>query len=325
MACSRAATVSTCSFPSRAIANGACWPSRYWAIQSSPADPDFATNVERVKRRAETDGRVAAVFRSLDAEVLTRKACRRRHRIRSGQRSGGPFAPPNLRRVTIETPGGPVSLPAPAAQHRGAARSYGAVPALGEHTDACGRSSCRRRVEPRGNLRRYALRCRPRRIAWTPWIRRPTHPILLADIGGTNSRFAFAGASGRPEHVVIIENDTVQSLETAIETYLGRTGVRPRAAVLAVAGPLDRGDEVALTNRAWRFRRSELARRFGFSQLRVINDFEAIAWSLPRARRGGRACARAGARAARRASRRCSGPAPASVLLRWCRPTVVGS
>ena len=115
-----------------------------------------------------------------------------------------------------------------------------------------------------------------------PMDQKTTHPILLADIGGTNSRFAFAGASGRPEHVVIIENDTVQSLETAIDTYLGRTGMQPRAAVLAVAGPLDRGDEVALTNRAWRFRRSELAQRFGFSQLRVINDFEAIAWSLPR-------------------------------------------
>ena len=109
-----------------------------------------------------------------------------------------------------------------------------------------------------------------------------THPILLADIGGTNSRFAFAGASGRPEHVVIVENDTVQSLQDAIETYLARTGMRPCAAVLAVAGPLDSGDEVALTNRAWRFRRSELARRFGFSPLRVINDFEAIAWSLSR-------------------------------------------
>src|SRR5687767_9488862 len=101
------------------------------------------------------------------------------------------------------------------------------------------------------------------------------HPVLLADIGGTNSRFAFAGASGRPEHMVIVENDTVPSLEGAIESYLARTSMRPRAAVLAVAGPLDRGDEVALTNRPWRFRRSELAQRFGFSPLHVINDFEA--------------------------------------------------
>ena len=37
------------------------------------ADPDFATNVERVKRRAETDGKVAAVFVTLDADALEQK------------------------------------------------------------------------------------------------------------------------------------------------------------------------------------------------------------------------------------------------------------
>jgi glucokinase len=51
--------------------------------------------------------------------------------------------------------------------------------------------------------------------------------------------------------------------------------------VLAVAGPLE-GEEVALTNRAWRFRPGELARRFGFAKLRIVNDFEAIAWALTR-------------------------------------------
>jgi glucokinase len=104
---------------------------------------------------------------------------------------------------------------------------------------------------------------------------------LLADIGGSKSRFALAGAAGRPERVMVIENDTVPNLEAAITRYLEETGARPRSAVLAVAGPID-GEEVALTNRAWRFRRGELAQRFGFSQLRVLNDFEAIAWALPR-------------------------------------------
>jgi glucokinase len=108
------------------------------------------------------------------------------------------------------------------------------------------------------------------------------HPILLADIGGTNSRFAMRGSTGRPERMLIVPNDSVASLEGAIELYLAQTHERPRAAVLAVAAPLDHGDEVALTNRAWRFRRSELARRFGLSALRVINDFEAIAWALLR-------------------------------------------
>jgi glucokinase len=106
--------------------------------------------------------------------------------------------------------------------------------------------------------------------------------ILLADIGGTNSRFAVAGAWGRPEQIVIIENNSVASLETAIEAYLAQTGVGPQAAVLAVAAPIDGSEEVALTNRSWRFRRSELARRFGFQSLRVLNDFEAIAWALLR-------------------------------------------
>jgi glucokinase len=107
--------------------------------------------------------------------------------------------------------------------------------------------------------------------------------ILLGDIGGTNSRFALAGASGRPEQVRIIENDSVASLETAIARYLAEGSVRPSAAVLAIAAPIDDREEISLTNRAdWRFRRQELAKRFGFSFLRIVNDFEAIAWSLLR-------------------------------------------
>ncbi|MGH6767858.1 MAG: glucokinase [Xanthobacteraceae bacterium] len=106
--------------------------------------------------------------------------------------------------------------------------------------------------------------------------------VLLADIGGTNSRFALKGPSGRPERTRIIENDSVANLEGAIVRYLNESGARPDAAVLAVAAPLDGRDEIELTNRAWRFRPPELARRFGFAPLRVINDFEAIGWALSR-------------------------------------------
>jgi glucokinase len=106
--------------------------------------------------------------------------------------------------------------------------------------------------------------------------------VLLADIGGTSSRFALAGAHGRPERILIIENDSVADLEAAIARYLQETDAQPWAAVLAVAAPVDGGEEVALTNRPWRFRRTALAQRFGFANLRVINDFEAIAWALPR-------------------------------------------
>ena len=42
---------------------------------------------------------------------------------------------PHLRRITVGTPSGPVSYPAPAEQHTSASRQYGPVPALGEHTE----------------------------------------------------------------------------------------------------------------------------------------------------------------------------------------------
>src|SRR5258705_4828615 len=102
---------------------------------------------------------------------------------------------------------------------------------------------------------------------------------LLADIGGSKSRFALANSAGRPERILIMDNDTVADLDGAVSRYLDETGARPRAATLAIAGPID-GEEVALTNRAWRFRRAEWAKRFGWSQLRIVNDFEAIAWAL---------------------------------------------
>ena len=49
--------------------------------------------------------------------------------------------------------------------------------------------------------------------------------------------------------------------------------------MLAVAGPIT-GREIALTNRNWHFNLDELAKRFGFSDIHAINDFEAQAWAL---------------------------------------------
>ncbi len=99
------------------------------------ADPNFATNVERVKRRPETDGRVAAAFATMDVGPLMEKldaidiAFARINDLNLLARH------PHLRRITVDSPSGPVSMPAPAALWAEAPRSYGAVPALGEHTD----------------------------------------------------------------------------------------------------------------------------------------------------------------------------------------------
>jgi formyl-CoA transferase len=98
------------------------------------ADPNFATNVERMKRRAETDGRVAAAFAAMDVVPLVEKLTR--FDIAFGVINDLNLLArhPHLRRTTVGTPTGPASMPAPAAIHDGAPRSYGAMPALGEHT-----------------------------------------------------------------------------------------------------------------------------------------------------------------------------------------------
>lgn len=98
------------------------------------ADADFATNVERVKRRAETDGRVAAAFAKLDVDALTAKLAVADIAFARVTDMALLSKHPHLRRITVETPTGPASYPAPAALRSGEEREYGGVPALGEHT-----------------------------------------------------------------------------------------------------------------------------------------------------------------------------------------------
>src|SRR5262245_39562988 len=98
------------------------------------ADPAFATNVERVKRRAETDARVAAVFGATDEAALTRKLTQNDIAFARVNTTADLAVHPQLRRIEIATPSGVVSYPAPPARSDATPPHYGAVPALGEHT-----------------------------------------------------------------------------------------------------------------------------------------------------------------------------------------------
>ncbi|MGY3437478.1 MULTISPECIES: CaiB/BaiF CoA transferase family protein [unclassified Marinovum] len=94
-------------------------------------DPRFATNLARVANRDQTDALVAAAFaRRSDREaieVLTASGIA----LASVNDMAGLAAHPHLRRITVDSPGGPVSFPAPGAQTAGESRSYGPVPAQG--------------------------------------------------------------------------------------------------------------------------------------------------------------------------------------------------
>jgi glucokinase len=105
---------------------------------------------------------------------------------------------------------------------------------------------------------------------------------LLADIGGTNVRFALQSPGGTPHSIAVFRNEGYTNLTTAIRDYLGRSGRRIdlSAAVFAVAGPVG-GDVFEFTNSPWTFSKRQIRKTFGLERLEVINDFAAIALAIP--------------------------------------------
>src|SRR5262249_15428240 len=80
------------------------------------ADPAFATNVERVKRRGEPDARVAAVFGATDEAALTQKLAAADIAFARVNATADLAVHPQLRRIEVATPSGIVSYPAPPAR-----------------------------------------------------------------------------------------------------------------------------------------------------------------------------------------------------------------
>ncbi|MGQ0595113.1 MAG: glucokinase [Gammaproteobacteria bacterium] len=112
--------------------------------------------------------------------------------------------------------------------------------------------------------------------------RSPIEGWLLADVGGTRTRLAFLAAGGTLGPIRVTANDGHPDLHALIESGLESSPkVRSRlGAALAVAAPVT-GDAVAMTNRDWDFSIEGLGRALGLARLHVINDFTAIARSIP--------------------------------------------
>ncbi len=114
--------------------------------------------------------------------------------------------------------------------------------------------------------------------------RKPTSDdyLLIGDIGGTNARFALADpAKPAFSNVETLQCNGYESADAAIRHYLEsvRAGA-PRAICLAAAGPIiDR--RVRFTNNHWEISADDLAGEFSIDAVRLLNDFEAIAYSLP--------------------------------------------
>jgi glucokinase len=112
-------------------------------------------------------------------------------------------------------------------------------------------------------------------------MRAATAGILLGDIGGTYARFALF-QPGRLGAIQALPVADYRHIADAAKAFLSRCpdAARVSDAVLAVAGPVEDG-RCVLTNSSWVIDAAELRETFGWAHVRVVNDFEAIAWSLP--------------------------------------------
>ncbi len=106
--------------------------------------------------------------------------------------------------------------------------------------------------------------------------------VLIADIGGTNTRCAVAGAAASPRPIRSFSNAGFTGLAEVLAAYLNDLAPagRPRRALLAIAAPI-RGEEISMPNRGWHTTVTALRTALGLDELRVMNDFAALAHALP--------------------------------------------
>jgi len=111
-------------------------------------------------------------------------------------------------------------------------------------------------------------------------------PRLLADVGGTNARFALELSPGNITLVEVLPCADYPSLTAALQAYLALPhvaaagGQAVRHAAIDIANPVD-GDFLSMTNHHWSFSISAMREECGFVTLDVVNDFTALARALP--------------------------------------------
>ncbi len=113
------------------------------------------------------------------------------------------------------------------------------------------------------------------------------YPCLVADVGGTNARFASVESRVSPLSPAIhLQTGLHEEFAETVEVAIAAGGfARPRSLLLAAAGVVE-GHSVALTNAITLkgllcLDGRHLANRLGLEQGLLLNDFEALSLSLP--------------------------------------------
>ncbi|RIA55116.1 ROK family protein [Dichotomicrobium thermohalophilum] len=107
---------------------------------------------------------------------------------------------------------------------------------------------------------------------------------LVADVGGTNARFALARPDGRCETAANLRVADFPEFDDALATYVQRldrqTRERIASAAFAAAGPVEH-DVVRLTNAPWQLAAPHIADQLGGVPTAIFNDLQAVALALP--------------------------------------------
>lgn len=108
------------------------------------------------------------------------------------------------------------------------------------------------------------------------------YPVLVADIGGTNARFSLVDDENAPTRMCgkTATADHPDICSAIREVVMDGSGLTPRTAIIAVAGPVT-GDRIPLTNAAWVIEPLKMIADLGLEEVIVLNDFEAQALALP--------------------------------------------
>ncbi len=106
--------------------------------------------------------------------------------------------------------------------------------------------------------------------------------LLIADIGGTNARFALASRDKVAfENARTLQCADFASSIAAIRHYLDEVSAAdPEVVCLAAAGPVV-DESISVTNNHWTMSAREIRDDLGASRVKLMNDFEAVAWSIP--------------------------------------------
>jgi len=123
--------------------------------------------------------------------------------------------------------------------------------------------------------------------------------LLAGDIGGTKTTLAlFAAEAGLRDPVLArtFPSTSYSRLEAIISEFLAQTNLQPQRATFGVAGPVVEG-QATVTNLSWIISEAHIQREFGFADIHILNDLEAIAEAIPILRQDDLATLREGRRA----------------------------